>query len=202
MAINAGTLASLCSGIRDCFYFDYLDVIAQKRADFQLDFRQSVVGGAIALQGLNHVDLTRQLQQCLGGEVGPSAAYSAGTVLVANEFAMASAIRLRESGGAVQSEIVWEYDEVLPEVSSPVGDSKRFYFVTSVGDMVALDATTGEEYWLEELSDGFYSSPILVGDLLYVLDREGKMYIVRASDEFELIASPTVGEPTLATPAT
>lgn len=140
-------------------------------------------------------------QECLGGEVGPSPAYSDGLVFAANEFAVASAIRLSESDGEIRSEVVWEYDEILPEVSSPVGNDERFYFATSVGELVCLDANTGDEYWLEELSDSFYSSPILVGDRLYILDMEGKMFIVRASAEFDLIASPTVGEPTLATPA-
>ena len=68
--------------------------------------------------------------------------------------------------------------------------------------LLALDAATGEEVWIEELSgDMFYSSPILVGDRLYILDRAGTMYIMKASAEFELIGSPALGAPTEATPA-
>lgn len=140
-------------------------------------------------------------QQCLGGEVSPSAAYSDGIVFVANEYATASAIKLTGTKGAIQTEILWEYEDLLPEVSSPVGDGERFYFATSIGDLVCLDAASGEELWAEELSYGFYSSPVLVGDRLYILDMEGKMYIVRAASEFELIGTSDTGEPTFATPA-
>lgn len=140
-------------------------------------------------------------QACLGGEVAPSPAYSDGLVFAANEYAMASAIQLSGSAGAVQSKILWQYDNYLPEVSSPVGDGERFYFATSVGDLVCLDAKTGEELWVEEVDEGFYSSPVLVGDRLYILDREGTMYIVRAASEYELLGSPSMGESTFATPA-
>jgi outer membrane protein assembly factor BamB len=139
---------------------------------------------------------------CLGGEVAPSPAYRDGVVFAANEYAIASAIALTENEGTIEPEIVWEFDELLPEVSSPVGDGERFYFATSYGDLVCLDAETGEAAWSEELSeDGFYSSPVLVGDRIYILDMAGRMYIVRAASEYELIASPALGEPTLATPA-
>ena len=140
-------------------------------------------------------------QACLGGEVAPSPAYSDGLVFAANEYAMATAIQLTGSADGVQSEILWQYDNYLPEVSSPVGDGERFYFATSVGDLVCLDAKTGEELWVEEVDEGFYSSPVLVGDRLYILDREGTMYIVRAASEYELLGSPSMGEPTFATPA-
>lgn len=141
-------------------------------------------------------------QTVLGGEVAPSAAYSDGIVFAANEYAMGAAIRVSGTKGAVESEILWEWDDMLPEVASPVGDGERFYFATSMGELVSLDAKTGEEVWVEELSmGGFYSSPVLVGDRIYVSDMDGTMYIVRASAKFELIASHANGEETVATPA-
>ncbi|MCH7910877.1 MAG: PQQ-binding-like beta-propeller repeat protein, partial [Candidatus Hydrogenedentes bacterium] len=141
-------------------------------------------------------------QDCLGGEVAPSPAYSNGIVFAANEYAMASAIQLTGTADAIQTEILWEYDNLLPEISSPVGDGERFYFATSYGELVCLDAVSSEEKWLEEVSDaGFYSSPVLVGDRLYILDKEGTMYIVRAGAEYEEIATRAIGEETFATPA-
>lgn len=140
-------------------------------------------------------------EEVLGGEVAPSPAYSNGIVFAANEYAMATAIRIGESGDTITTEVAWDYDEVLPEVSSPVGDGERFYFATSIGDLVCLDANTGEELWLEEMDDGFYSSPVLVNDRLYILDMPGMMYIVKAGSEYELIAKIDMGELTFATPA-
>ena len=102
---------------------------------------------------------------------------------------------------AVETELIWQYEDLLPEVASPIGDGERFYYGTSIGDLVCLDAETGEELWVEECDDGFYSSPVLVGDRIYILDREGLMYIYRAGAAYELIATIPIGEEISATPA-
>ena len=141
------------------------------------------------------------LQECLGGEVGASPAFGAGMVFVANEYAVASAIKLTKDGDAITPEIVWEYDYLLPEVASPVSDGKNFYIATSVGELVCLRAEDGKELWAEELGYGFYSSPILVGNRIYAADLDGTMFIVRAGAEYELIAELPLGAATLTTPA-
>lgn len=136
--------------------------------------------------------------ECLGGEVAPSPYYYDGKVFVANEYAVATAIQLTEGA---EPEPLWEYDFYLPEVASPIGDGERFYIATSVGELVALDATTGDELWVGEFDAGFYSSPILVGEHIYVADMDGNMYIVKASSEYEIVATIPMGEPVFATPA-
>ncbi|MBX7255737.1 MAG: PQQ-binding-like beta-propeller repeat protein [Candidatus Hydrogenedentes bacterium] len=140
-------------------------------------------------------------QVCLSGEVAPSPCYKNGIVFAANEYAVATAIQLEKPGDAIEPKVLWEYDEYLPEVASPVGDGERFYFGTSGGTLVCLNAKTGEKLWSEDMSDGFYSSPVLVGDRIYVADTGGKMYIVKASSTFELIATRDMGEQVFATPA-
>jgi outer membrane protein assembly factor BamB len=140
-------------------------------------------------------------EECLGGEVAPSPAYSNGMVFVANEYAVASGITIGGTAEAVESEVIWQFDELLPEVASPIGDGERFYFGTAIGDLVALDAKTGEERWVEEMDEGFYSSPILVGDRIYLADLEGTMHIVKTGETFERIGAISMGEPVYATPA-
>ncbi|MBI2433507.1 MAG: PQQ-binding-like beta-propeller repeat protein [Candidatus Hydrogenedentes bacterium] len=140
-------------------------------------------------------------QECLGGEVAPSPAYGNGVVFAANEYATASLIKLNGTAEAIQPEIAWQYDSFLPEVSSPVLDGERVYFATSAGQLVALDTKAGTELWVEELAESFYSSPVLVGDKVFILGTEGKMYIVQAGSDFALLATLNVGEGTFATPA-
>ena len=68
------------------------------------------------------------LADCLGGEVAPSAAYNgAGIVVVANEYAEATALKLKDGG----VEVLWRYDEYLPEISSPLASEKYFFIATS-----------------------------------------------------------------------
>ncbi len=144
-------------------------------------------------------------EEFLAGEVAPSPVYSNGVVFAANEYAVAGAIRIGGTAEAPESELIWEYDEYLPEVSSPISDGERVYFATSAGDFVCVNLTSesdeGEEVWVEELGGGFYSSPILVGDRIYVGDLDGVMYVLKSGPEFELISTIDMGEEIFATPA-
>lgn len=142
----------------------------------------------------------RQLWQvkCLGGEVAPSPAFN-GTDLVfaANEYAQASALKL--TGGP--PEILWQYDGYLPEISSPVATADLLFLTTSAGDIVCLDAVTGEVFWEQEFDNGFNSSPILVGKRIYVIDLSGTVHIFGAAAEYKSLATVKTGEPVYATPA-
>ena len=140
-------------------------------------------------------------EQCLGGEVAPSPSFGGSTIFVANEYAIASAIRLDTSGATTQTEVVWQWDESLPEVASPVATDEHCYIATSMGEIVCLDIETGEKVWSQEFDKGFYSSPISVGDRVYAVDREGTMQIFKTGPRFELVGSPKLAEPTSATPA-
>ena len=140
-------------------------------------------------------------QKCLSGEVAPSPTISGDIVFVANEYAKASAIKLGGTKEAVTPEVMWEWDEYLPDISSPVGGKDHFYIATTVGDLVCLDKKTGENKWSEMVDDGFNSSPILVGDRIYALDLKGKMYIFKDGPEYSLINAPNMEEDSYATPA-
>ena len=140
-------------------------------------------------------------QECLSGEVAPSPAYANGMVFAANEYAIAAGIQLDKSDAGVTPKIAWEFDELLPEISSPVGDGERFYFGTAAGIFVCLDAKTGAKLWEHESENAFNASPIVVGDRIYALDTEGHMFIFQASSTLNLIATRTIGEKTVATPA-
>jgi len=137
--------------------------------------------------------------ECLGGEVAPSPAFNGkDIVFVGNEYAQATALKL--TGGT--PEILWQYEDYLPEIASPLATKDRFFIPTTAGDIVCLDAETGEEKWAQEFDDGFNSSPILVGNRIYAIDLGGVVYIFDAeADTYHEIASIEMGEPVHATPA-
>ena len=133
---------------------------------------------------------------CMMGEVGPSPAFGSGLVFAANEYARLAAIR-PEGAGA----IVWETDEYLPEVASPVTADGLLYVATSYGVVACYDAKNGTKYWEHECDAGFYASPVIADGKLYALDREGVMHIFHHGKEKQLISEPQLGEKTVATPA-
>lgn len=139
-------------------------------------------------------------EKCLGGEMGPSAAYAAGMVFAANEFASAVGVKVPQKEGEAPN-IVWEWDENLPDTASPVATEKYLFLATSKGYMVCMDAQNGEMLWEQEFDDGFYASPVLVGDLVYAIDLQGVTHIFKADKVYHSVAEPKLGEPSSCTPA-
>ncbi|MBN1158965.1 MAG: PQQ-binding-like beta-propeller repeat protein [Bacteroidales bacterium] len=132
---------------------------------------------------------------CMSGEVGPSAAYSDGLVYAVNEYAVLVAI------DPTREEVVWEDNEFLSDISSPVVSNGLLFILTSYGIMVCYDAKTGEEYWEYQARQGFMSSPIVAENKLYVTDWDGNTYIFEVSREMNLIGECSLGEPVYTTPA-
>ena len=134
--------------------------------------------------------------ECLMGEVGPSPAYNDGVVYAANEYAVLAAIK----PGNPPS-ILWETNEYLPEVSSPVAYNGMVFIGTSYGVIVCYDASNGEIFWEFECDEGIYASPEIADNKVYFLDVGGKMHIFSADKTMKLIGEPELGEGAVSTPA-
>ncbi len=139
--------------------------------------------------------------ECLDGEVAPSPAYFGNMVFVGNEYAKSAAIVIEKDGESVKATEKWVYEDVLPETSSPLASAAHFYIATARGEVVCLDRETGQAAWTHEFDEGYDSSPILVGDRIYLADKEGLFHIFKAGAQFEAIADIAMGEPVHATPA-
>lgn len=132
---------------------------------------------------------------CLSGEVGPSAGYADGMVFAANEYAKLVGIKL---GGA--PEIVWEADEFLPEVASPLAVNGLLYVATSYGVLACYDAKSGEKQWEQDYGGSFYASPIYADGKVYITDMTGKTYIVKATRDYQLVGTPELSEKSVCSP--
>jgi len=134
--------------------------------------------------------------ECMSGEVGPSPAYSNGIVFACNDYARLAAIKL----GATP-ELLWETDEDLSEISSPVANEEFVIMSASFGTASCFDANTGERYWFYDADDGFYSSPIIANGMIYQMDVKGLMHVIKADKTLEVIGTNPLGEKSSATPA-
>jgi outer membrane protein assembly factor BamB len=133
---------------------------------------------------------------CMGGELAPSPAASGSMVFVANQYARLAALRV----GTV-AEKAWERTDDLPEVSSPLAAGSRLFVATGAGVVTCLDGARGEVVWRKEFPNGFYSSPVLAGGRVYLMDRTGVMRIFPADGEYRSSGDPALGEGSTATPA-
>ena len=133
---------------------------------------------------------------CMQGEIAPSPAFADGLVFAVNEYARLAAIKLGDT-----PEVVWEYLDDLPDVSSPLATRDFVFLPTGFGTVSCLDSKTGKRLWLHEFEDGFYSSPILAGDSVFLMDREGVTAIFKAGAEFRLVGRNALGERAVTIPA-
>lgn len=134
--------------------------------------------------------------KCMDGEVAPSPAYAGDQVFVVNEYARLAAIRFNGS-----AEIVWEYEDELSEVASPLAAGELLFQATSYGTVSCFSAETGEVLWSHEFDEGFYSSPMFAGGRIYLMDMDGVTHVFSAADEFELLAKNELGEDAMTIPA-
>jgi outer membrane protein assembly factor BamB len=133
---------------------------------------------------------------CLSGEVGPSPGYSNGVIYAANEYAKLIAIKPGNP-----PETLWESNDYLPEVASPVAINNLLYIATSYGVVACFDATSGELKWEYEADQGFYASPIIADGKIYFLDMDGKMHIFKTDGTSKVVSAPELGERAVSTPA-
>ena len=134
--------------------------------------------------------------ECIGGEVGPSLAYSNGIVFAVNDYAKLCAVRTGD-----QPSILWESDEYLSDIPSPAANDKYLFLATSYGSVVCYDAANGDKYWEKDLGRNVYASPMIAENKVYFLDITGVMHIFKADKELTVISEPKLGEHVAATPA-
>ena len=136
-------------------------------------------------------------EDILGGEMGPSAAFADGIVYGANDYASLVAVELTPAGPKLK----WETDDNLPDTASPLATDKYVIIACSYGYLVCQDAKTGKLYWEQEYDNGFYSSPILVGDIIYATDMAGITHVVKCDSVYNQIGEGHGGEISYSTPS-
>ena len=133
--------------------------------------------------------------ECMSGEIGASAGTSNGKVFGANEYASLVAI------DAHDGTVLWESNEYLPEVSSPVASRDWVYVATSYGVIASFNAASGELVAEKDLGCQFYSSAMVVDGKIFLFSVEGTLYVFSNNGQLTLLRSINTGEKTFATPA-
>ncbi|MBK9385904.1 MAG: PQQ-binding-like beta-propeller repeat protein [Planctomycetes bacterium] len=108
---------------------------------------------------------------------------------------------VREEGGLRE---LWRHKRPLPGIASPLYQDGVVYLMKDGGILTSIDAATGELRKSERLKDAsgeFWASPIAADGRLYLAERDGQIYTVRAGAAWELEARSELGEPIFGTPA-
>lgn len=130
----------------------------------------------------------------LSGAVAPLPIFAGGLFFNSTENAQLSAIRAGGSGDITESHVVWTMESDLPDVASPVSDGKLLLLPNGTGRVRCFDAQTGKRLWSERFDEGFWSSPTLVKDTVYMTDMEGNTFIFKLAAEYQLLGRGVLGE--------
>ena len=110
------------------------------------------------------------------------------------------AIRADGSGDVTHSHVRWKSDAKAGYVPSPLFHEGLLYAVSDVGLMRCYDSANGAIVWSHDFKTPFYSSPVLVGNRIYVFDRKGKGFVLAAGRKFDLLAVSELPQGAFATP--
>ncbi|MDP1622885.1 MAG: PQQ-binding-like beta-propeller repeat protein [Bacteroidales bacterium] len=133
---------------------------------------------------------------CISGEVGPSVAYADGVVYAVNDFSKLSATEIGDP-----PKLLWEDTDFLSDIPSPLATGKYLFLVTSYGAVVCYDSKNGTKYWEQELGTPVFASPMLAEGKVFLMDKNGVMHIFKASQEYQVVSQPPLGEGSSCTPA-
>ena len=113
----------------------------------------------------------------------PRPVSSRGVAFVVDGFANPSifAVRIDGQKDITDSGVKWVFKRGGPATTSPVHLTGQLIFVTDNGVVVSLNEDSGKLNWRKRIGGNFCASPIIVGALMYLFDRDGKTSILRVS---------------------
>ena len=114
------------------------------------------------------------------------------------------AVKLGGSGDVTATHVLWRYEKSLPDVPAPLVYKDVVFLVRSGGIATTLNARTGKVVKQARLTgalDDYYSSPIGVDGKVYIASEHGKVVVLRAAGDWEILAINAFDSEIYATPA-
>ena len=113
------------------------------------------------------------------------------------------AIRGGGRGDVTKSHVLWRYRKALPNTASPLFYEGVIYFVRD-GIFTSLNPENGTVFKQARLTGAlgrYWSSPVAADGRIFVVSADGKVVVLRAAAEWEILAINNLDEDTFATPA-
>ncbi len=122
------------------------------------------------------------------------------------------AIRLGAANGDISlkdgketSEFVaWSKQRGGPYMPTPIIYGDYLYVCSNQGVVSCYNSKTGERVYQQRLGEkggAFTASPVAADDKIYFPSEDGEVFVIKAGAKYELLATNSMGEPLMATPA-
>ena len=116
---------------------------------------------------------------------------------------MSLAVTAGGDGDVTESRRLWHHPKTKQRIGSGVIHEGHIYILNDPGVAECFELKTGKLVWEERLkgpaakSDN-WSSLVRVGDRLYAINQGGDAFVFRASPKFEVLATNSLRETTIA----
>ena len=136
----------------------------------------------------------------LGTNPIPQPVQHGDTVLVMSGYRNPNlmAIRLGRTGDLTGTDaVVWQTTRGTSYTASPALHDGRLYVISDSAQMTAFNVATGEPHYLQTRLPkpyNFKASPLVVGDRVYLATEEGDIIVVKAGNQFEVLATNTLSD--------
>jgi len=126
----------------------------------------------------------------------------AGLVFVSSSWpkTVLLAIRPDGRGNVTQTHVAWSDTKGAPYVPSMIVAGDFMLSINRGGTVFCYEAATGEVFWKEKLGR-HHASPVLIGGLIFFINDEGQVNVIKPGRKFECVATYELGESCYASPA-
>ena len=117
------------------------------------------------------------------------------------------AIAIRPDGGSGKLDpraVRWRFKKNLPYIPAPLAYRDVFYMVKTGGIITALDPATGrllKEGRSPDALGEYYASPVAADGKVFIASVDGKVTVLKAAGQWEILGVNDLGEEIHATPA-
>jgi outer membrane protein assembly factor BamB len=117
----------------------------------------------------------------------------------------AIAIQAAKASGKVEpASVLWRAKKNLPYIPAPLYYKNVLYLAKTGGIITSFDPLTGrvlKEGRSMDAPGDYYASPIAADDKVFVANVDGKVSVLKAGAEWQVLGVNDIGEPIHATPA-
>jgi len=110
------------------------------------------------------------------------------------------AIRPDGTGNVTDTHVVWQDRRLAPYVPSMIVAGDYLLGVSNNGVAFCFNPGTGDRYWDERLGM-HHASPVLINGLVYFINDDGQVNVIKPGPTYELVARYELGESCYASPA-
>jgi outer membrane protein assembly factor BamB len=111
------------------------------------------------------------------------------------------AVKTDGAGDVTDTGVVWKLKTHVGRYSSPLLVDGLIYMAAEESFISCFEAATGNVVWTERVGGKYAASPVYAEGRLYFLSQEGKTTVIKPGRTFEVLATNTLEDGFMASPA-